>query len=79
MASLSDVRIRRSSPSRGGRPGRTPGITATWQARGARIMAAAAAPGAAITVMPRVGPTSPRARATVPLTYMDGGGYARRV
>ena len=42
-----------------GRPGvlHTPGITA-----------AAAAPGAAFTVMPRVGPTSPRARATVPLT-----------
>ena len=41
------------------RPGvrRTPGITAV-----------AAAPGAAFTVMPRVGPTSPRARATVHLT-----------
>ena len=49
----------------------TPGITATWQARGAAhpgITAAAAAPGAAFTVMPRVGPTPPRSRATVPLT-----------
>ena len=42
-----------------GRPGvgHTPGITA-----------AAAAPGAVIKVMPRVGPTPPRARATLLLT-----------
>eukprot|EP00966_Prymnesium_polylepis_P268785 6209381-Prymnesium_polylepis.1 len=52
----------RASPPRG-RPGvlRTPGITA-----------AAAAPGVAITVMPRVGPTPPRARSTVLLTSMVG-------
>ena len=58
-------RVRRRRP---GRPRASHNRYAPGVLRTPGITAAAAAPGAAITVMPRVGPTSPRARATVPLT-----------
>ena len=54
------------------RPGSHPGPSRSRSQPGVRrtpgITAAAAAPGAVFTVMPRVGPTSPRARASVPVT-----------